>query len=89
MKMTLPRAILQGAAYLVDLGGTLSRRGARDPYEADARALRDAWRVIGDDLRSAIKEESRSITQVTPLSETTRQRTDVTPGKARELSLRE
>ncbi len=57
--MTLPRAILQGAAYLVDLGGTLSRRGTRDPHEADAHALRDAWQVIGDELWSAVDEELR------------------------------
>ncbi len=87
--MTLPRAILQGAAYLVDIGGTLSRRGAHDPDEADARALNDAWRVIGDELWSAFEEETRGIAQVTPLTETTRPRTDAALGKARRLPLRE
>jgi hypothetical protein len=57
--MTLPRAILQGAAYFVDLGGTLSRHGARDPDEGVARAFRDAWSVLDDELHFAIEEELR------------------------------
>ena len=63
--MTLPRAILQDAAYLVDLGGTRSRRGARDPYEGAAHAFRDAWSVLDDELRAAIDEEARNIAPAT------------------------
>jgi len=62
MKAPFPRAILQGAAYLIDLGGTLSRRGTRDPYEGAARAMNDAWRVLDGALPLTIEDDSVSST---------------------------
>jgi len=83
--MTLPRAILEGAAYLVDIGGTLSRRGARNLDEGVARAFRDAWSVLDDELNAAIEAELRSTTQpATSPSTTTKGRTGRARNEARE-----
>lgn len=85
-KMTLPRATLEGAAYLVDLGGTLARRGAHDPHEAAARAFRDAWSVPDAELRSAIdsEEKARGVTPslASPLASRLERLDLVVPGAA-------
>ena len=52
----LPSA-LQGAASVLDLGGTLEEYNTSEsPEEADFYALRSDWRSVGDDIRLAAKE---------------------------------
>jgi hypothetical protein len=46
----LMSAIIRQAPRLLDVSGALARRGARDPYDAAARAMASAWWLIGDEL---------------------------------------
>ena len=50
MKSMLMSAIIRQAPRLLDVSGALARRGARDPYDAAARAMASAWWIIGDEL---------------------------------------
>lgn len=48
----------RGFARAIDITGTLSREAvvmSPAPREADARALRSDWVVVGDELESAIE----------------------------------
>ena len=47
---------LEGAARLFDFGGSLDTYNvSRTPQEADARALRSDFAMIGKDLRNALE----------------------------------
>jgi hypothetical protein len=50
------RAFLRGAASVMDLRGNTTRqyRLAQTGEQADADALADDWRTVGDDLRRAM-----------------------------------
>jgi hypothetical protein len=48
-RMLMP-AIIRQAPRLLDVLGALPRRGARDPYDAAARAMASAWWIFGDEL---------------------------------------
>ena len=52
----LPSA-LQGAASVLDIGGTLGEYNASETDEmADFHALRSDWRAVGDDIRAAARQ---------------------------------
>jgi hypothetical protein len=47
---------LQGAAAVIDLGGTLVEYNiSRTPQEADARAIASDWAITGKDILTAAK----------------------------------
>ena len=52
----LPSA-LQGAASVLDIGGTLEEYNPSENEEqADFHAIRSDWRAVGDDIRAAAKQ---------------------------------
>ena len=58
-------SLLGGAARLLDFGGTLNSYNVSATGQiADARAFREDWKAIGDDMRDVLaaykKEQSRS-----------------------------
>lgn len=53
-------SFLSGMARALDMGGTFDAYNiSATPEEADAIALYNDFKTIGDDLRQAIKEEAR------------------------------
>jgi len=57
MKTWMDIPLVRGAARLLDLGGTLGRRGARDDNEAAARAMAAAWSSLGFGLQHVVGQE--------------------------------
>lgn len=52
---------LEGAARLIDLGGTMNvYNESETAAEADALAIYNDWRAVGNDLRYAIQEYERT-----------------------------
>lgn len=52
----------EGVARLIDVGHTLDEYNrARDGAEADAIAMRADWHMVGDDLRSPMREVRASV----------------------------
>ena len=50
-------SFLRGAASVLDIGGTLTEYNvSRTPEEADAKALRADWQMVGQDLRLAMSD---------------------------------
>ena len=50
-------SLIGGAARVLDLGGVFdsgSYNESRSPAEADARAIASDWRMVGDDMQSAL-----------------------------------
>jgi hypothetical protein len=48
-------SFLEGAARVLDLGGTMEKyNGSSAPESADARALAADWAAVGLDLRNAM-----------------------------------
>jgi len=58
MKIEMSTPFLRGAARLLDLGGILGRRGARDPNEAASRAMGAAWTTLGFGLQRVVDQEA-------------------------------
>lgn len=54
MTTTRVRAVIDGAARLLDLGGTLIRRPDASYEEATVESMQRAWKVIGDELGTVI-----------------------------------
>jgi hypothetical protein len=55
---------LQGAAVVIDLGGTLIEYNvSRTPQEADARAIASDWAITGKDILTAAKTLAKEKTQ--------------------------
>ncbi len=53
----------RGMAATLDIGATLTVfNESQSPEESDAKAIRSDWRVVGDDLRAAVRkyEEERA-----------------------------
>lgn len=50
----------EGFARVLDLGGNLSiYNGSKTPEEADSRAIKSDWRIVGKDLAGAIESEKQ------------------------------
>lgn len=55
-------SFLEGVARIIDVGNTLNEYSqSPDGKTADALALRADWRIIGDDLRMAMKDLEGSL----------------------------
>lgn len=55
-------SFFEGMGRIIDFGGTLTAFNiSRTPEEADARALFEDWRVVGNDLRLAVAQEKLSL----------------------------
>jgi hypothetical protein len=54
MTKLVDRHLIGGAARLLDIGGVLAWRGARDPADASARLMDDAWAMFGVALKDAL-----------------------------------
>ncbi len=53
---------LEGAARILDFGNTLTvYNTSSDPTEADVRAMRADWSLLGSDMRSAIRSVKNEI----------------------------
>jgi hypothetical protein len=49
-------SFVEGISRILDLGNTLQKYNtSENEIEADARALKSDWEVIGNDLKSSIK----------------------------------
>lgn len=58
--------LLEGIARVMDIGNTLQAYNDSDSdQEADTKALKHDWRIVGDDLRGAISqyEHARRVTK--------------------------
>jgi hypothetical protein len=51
MTKLVDRPLIRGAARLLDIGGVLAWRGTRDPAEASARLMDEAWAMFGVALK--------------------------------------
>jgi hypothetical protein len=51
MMKLVDRPIIRGAARLLDIGGVLAWRGARDHADASARLMDEAWAMFGVALK--------------------------------------
>jgi hypothetical protein len=59
-------SFIEGVARLIDFGGTLQEyNSALTSEQADYFALASDWRVVGDDLRKAMKEYDDLLLQET------------------------
>jgi hypothetical protein len=59
-------SLAEGAARVLDLGGTLQQYNeSQTAQEADADALKNDWRAVGDDIRFSIAayEQSKQYAQ--------------------------
>jgi hypothetical protein len=54
MTKLVDRPLIRGAARLLDIGGVLAWRGARDPADASARLMDEAWAMFGVALKDAL-----------------------------------
>jgi hypothetical protein len=55
-------SFFEGMARIIDFGGTLTVfNTSRTPEEADARAMFEDWRAVGNDLRLAVAREKLSL----------------------------
>src|SRR5438094_696232 len=54
MTKLVDRPIIRGAARLLDIGGVLAWRGTRDPAEASARLMDEAWATFAVALKDAL-----------------------------------
>ncbi len=56
----------EGFARVLDLGGNLSMfNESNSPDEADCRAIKSDWQIIGKDLAGAIESEAPKKSSVT------------------------
>jgi len=58
MKIEMGTPFLRGVARLLDLGGTLGRRGACAPNEAASQAMGAAWMTLGFGLQRVVDQEA-------------------------------
>ena len=55
-------SFLEGFARVLDIGGTMQEYNTSGTgEEADAKALRNDWLAVGDDLRFSIKNHEREL----------------------------
>lgn len=74
------QALLDGAARLLDLGGTLGRRPGTSTEEATYDSLRRSWRILGDRLQSVMDQQGQSLVEnIVPIEKLKLRRADLKP----------
>jgi hypothetical protein len=54
-------SFVEGLARIIDIGGTLQvYNQSSTPEEADAKALSNDWKAVGNDIKSAIDTHNKN-----------------------------